>query len=67
MNKKNVWQNLGIACCLICIALFPVSAFVNYLNHHVAIAMLFASPVFLTLFVICAYVDYIKNNTSDND
>ena len=67
MNKKYLWQILGMICLFICIALFPTSAFISYINHSVAIAMLYASPVFLILFVVCAYIDYIKNNASDND
>ena len=66
MNKKNLWQNSGIACLIICIALISASFFVNFFNHCAAIAMLFTSPMFLILFVVCAFMDYI-NNHWDND
>ena len=66
MDKKNLWQNSGIACLIICIALIPASFFVNFFNHCAAIIMLFTSPIFLILFAICALMDDIINHW-DND
>lgn len=64
MNKKNLWQNIGIGCLIVCIAIFPVSFFVNFFNHCIAITMLFTSPMFLILFTICMFMDSI---TTDQD
>ena len=66
MNKKDLWQNSGIVCLIIWIALIPASLFVNFFNHRAAIAMLFTSLMFLMLFVVCAFMDDITNHW-DND
>ena len=66
MNKKDLWQNSGIVCLIVCIAMIHVSFFVNFFNHCAAIATLFTSPMFLILFVVCAFMDDITNHR-DND
>lgn len=66
MNKKDLWQNSGIVCLIICIALFPASFIADFFNHCAAITMLFASPMFLILFVVCAFMDDITNHWDNN-
>lgn len=65
MNKKTLWLKLGIGCLIVCITIFPISFFVNFFNHCIAITMLFTSPIFLILFVICVFTYTIMNNQDD--